>query len=131
MGSRKEYRAGLKQLQLEIDYKVLGRHLQTVRKKHGITQVAIAEQMKVGEKYYTTLESGKGRMSLARLIQFICITHASADYLLSGTHAGYPLQFSYPKNSCERRDKLNRILDQCSEDTIETLCTIAERLQGK
>lgn len=131
MGSRKEYRTGLKQLQFEIDYKVLGRHLQIARKKHGITQVAIAEQMKVGEKYYSTLEAGKGHISLARLIQFICITHASADYLLSGTHAGYPLQFSYPKNSFERRNELNRLLDQCSEDTIETLYTIAERLQDK
>lgn len=132
MGNRNEYRETLKELQAELDYKVLGYHLQAARKKCNMTQSALAEQMKIEEKYYASLEAGMASISLVRFIQFICITHTSADYLLSGIHTDYPSPFSYPNNNTsEKRKKLECLLDGCSEETIDMIYTIAERLKGR
>ncbi len=66
-----DYRTINRQLQAEINYHVLGRHMQTVRQDRGMTQAAVAEKMKLGTKYYASLEEGFSHISLYRLIQFI------------------------------------------------------------
>lgn len=68
-----DYRVVKKQLQADIDYTILGRHMREVRRQRGMTQAAIAERMKIGVKYYSKFEVGSERISLYRLIQFICI----------------------------------------------------------
>ena len=46
MRKNTEYLAVNKQLQSEIDYRVIGRHMQAIRQKCGMTQAVVAEKMK-------------------------------------------------------------------------------------
>ena len=90
MRKNTEYLAVNKQLQSEIDYRVIGRHMQAIRQKCGMTQAVVAEKMKLGVKYYAALEAGTESISLSRLIQFICLMQSSSDTLLAGCHPDYP-----------------------------------------
>ena len=89
MRKNTEYLAVNKQLQSEIDYRVIGRHMQAIRQKCGMTQAVVAEKMKLGVKYYAALEAGTESISLSRLIQFICLMQSSSDTLLAGCHPDY------------------------------------------
>ncbi|WP_461811511.1 helix-turn-helix domain-containing protein [Faecalimonas sp.] len=131
MPNKAEYREINKQLHADIDYKLLGRHLREIRKQNGMTQAEIAEKMKMGVKYYASIEEGKTKINLIRLIQFICITQTSADYILAGTHKRYPSQFQCPENASRSRKQLSQLLDQCSEQIIETIYVIAEGLRNR
>lgn len=128
MHKNTEYRAVNKQLQSEIDYKVIGRHMQATRQRNGMTQAIVAEKMKLGVKYYAALEAGTENISLSRLIQFICIMQSSSETLLAGCHPDYPPKHICSENVCHERILLNKLLDQCSDDLIKTLYVIAQGL---
>lgn len=126
-----DYRALKRQLQADIDYKLLGQHMQAVRRKRELTQAVVAEKMKVGVKYYSAIESGKVKISLYRLIQFICIMGTSADHLLMGCHIDYPPSHECTEEASVDRKELYTLLDQCSDDHIKTLRIVAEGLLAK
>lgn len=128
MPKNTEYRTVNKQLQAEIDYKTIGRHMQAVRQKCGMTQAVVAEKMKLGVKYYAALEAGTENISLSRLIQFICITQVASDTLLAGCHPDYPSPYTCLENACSERILLNKLLDQSSDELIKTLYVIAQSL---
>lgn len=123
-----DYRAIKRQLQADIDYRLLGQHMQEVRHSRKMTQAAVAEKMKVGVKYYSAIESGKAKINLYRLIQFICIMGTSADHLLVGCPLDYPPSYACPDDLSEDRKALITLLDHCSEDTVKTLRIVAEGL---
>lgn len=123
-----DYRAINKQLKAEFDFKVIGKHMQSVRRARGMTQAEVAEIMKLGTKYYASMEAGTVKISFSRFLQFIVIMQASADNLLLGCHPEYPSQFSCPDGACKERVMLNRLLDQCSDDLIKTINVIVQGL---
>ncbi len=123
-----DYRVLKSQIQSEINDKMLGQHMQTVRQQRGMTQAVVAEQMKVGIQYYSALERGKARISLYRLIQFICLMDTSADFLLTGCHHEYPSYYVCPDQIAENRKHLISLLDHCSDSTISILQIVAEAL---
>lgn len=123
-----DYREVCKRLQSEIDYRLLGQRMRSVRLKRGFTQSTISEIMRIGEKYYAAIETGIERISLARLIQFICVMQVPADYLLSGCHENYPSNYKYHEDRCQERDQLNNLLDKCSDETIKTIYIITKGL---
>lgn len=136
MSDKADYRMLNKQLSAEIDFKVLGRHMKSARKQCKLTQAEIAEEMKLGVKYYAALEAGTAKISLVRLIQFICLTQVSADFLLSGTHKHYPTNFlsrstSQRKATLTKREELHTLIDKCSDDKIETVIIIMNALKDK
>lgn len=102
--------------------------MQSVRKSHGMTQAEVAERMKLGVKYYASLEAGTVKISFQRFLQFVVIMQASSDYLLSGCHPEYPPRFSCPDGACKERILMNKLLDQCSDDLTRTLYVIAQGL---
>lgn len=106
-----DYREINKQLKAEFDFKIIGKHMQSVRKAHKMTQAEVAEKMKLGTKYYASLEAGTVKISFQRFLQFIVIMQASSDYLLSGCHPEYPPQFPCPDGACKERVMLNKLLD--------------------
>lgn len=128
MSDNADYRAINRQLKADIDFHIIGNHMQVVRKARGMTQAAVAEKMKLGTKYYAAMEAGAVKISFSRFLQFIIIMQTSADYLLSGCQPNYPTQFSCPTDACKERVLLNRLLDQCSDDLTKTLYVIAQGL---
>lgn len=49
-GEPSDYRALKRQLQADIDYRLLGQHMQAVRQSRKMTQSAVAEKMRIGVK---------------------------------------------------------------------------------
>ena len=117
-----------KQLKAEIDYKAIGNHMKSIRMKRKMTQEEVAEKMKWGTKYYSSIEAGKAKISLVRLIQFIGITQISADTILKGCYSDYPSQYTSTDDISEDRLELNKLLDQCSDEVIKTVLTITKGL---
>ena len=123
-----DYRTVNRQLKAGFNFKIIGKHMQSVRKRRGMTQSEVAEEMKLGTKYYASMESGAVKISLPRFLQFIIIMQTSADYLLSGCHPEYPPQLASCEGVCKERIILNKLLDQCPDEMIRTLNIIVQGL---
>lgn len=120
------FRETNKRLQSEINYRALGLHMRDVRKARNFTQDEVCEILDMDPKYYSTLENGKNRISLTRFIQFAWELGASADFLISGCHP--KLMTDAPKLTCgcEERRLLSEMLDQCSNEMIQTMYSICK-----
>lgn len=130
MAETTDYRAINKQLKNEFDFRVIGKHMQSIRKSRGMTQAEVAEKMKLGTKYYASIEAGAVKISFQRFLQFVVLMQASSDYLLSGCHPEYQTLFSCKGDVCKERLVLNGLLDQCSDELIKTLCVITQSLMS-
>ena len=128
MKKQADYRENLRQLREDIDWKMLGSHMQEVRKQSKFTQAQMAERMGISPNYYSGYESGDKHINLTRLIQFIVITQVQPDYLLRGTHPNYPAELNTPVCVSEQRIKIEHILDQCSKETLDILIVLAQAL---
>lgn len=119
------------QLQDEIDYVTLGRHLRDVRKAHPYTQAQISEILGLKPNYYGQYETGARHINLPRFIQFICKTQCSADALLTGCHKDYPSAMPMRQEYSETRKEINSILDKCDDDLLKDLIVVAELLRKR
>ena len=119
------------QLQDEIDYVTLGRHLRDVRKAHPYTQAQISEILGLKPNYYGQYETGARHINLPRFIQFICKTQCSADVLLTGCHKDYPSAMPLRQEYSETRKEINSILDKCDDDLLKDLIVVAELLRKR
>ena len=126
-----DYRQVTKRLRSEMNYRALGQHMRSVRRQHHMTQAQVAETMQMTEKYYASIESGTIQISLPRLVQFITIMQVSADFLLAGCHKKYPAHPTEAEYHCADRQKLERILDGCSDEQIGIICVVAESLVSR
>lgn len=119
------------QLQDEIDYATLGRHMRDVRKAHSYTQAQISEILGLKPNYYGQYETGARHINLPRFIQFICKTQCSADALLTGCHQDYPSAMPMRQEYSETRKEINRLLDKCDDDLLKDLIVVAELLRKR
>lgn len=123
-----DYRSNNKQLQQKINYRVIGKHMKDLRLACNMTQSNVAEKMGVGSKYYTSLETGFSKISLARFIQFLCITQGSADTILAGSHPNLPIQGMQNMADEQNRQKFENLLNQSSMDLREVMYAVCETL---
>lgn len=128
MARNMDYREENKRLQAEINYRVIGTHMQEIRTRCGLTQRALAERMGIDTNYYGSLETGINRISFPRFIQFMTLTNADADYLLTGSHKGLAPKADRLTCACEERYLLDQLLDRCSNDAIQKIYIICKTL---
>ena len=128
MRKQADYRENLRQLREDIDWKILGSHMQEARKQSKFTQAQMAERMGISPNYYSGYENGDKHINLTRLMQFIVITKIQPDYLLRGTHPNYPAEANTPQYASKQRTEMEHILDQCSKETLDTFVVIAQAL---
>ena len=126
-----DYRDVSRRLKSEMNFRALGQHMKSVRKQHRMTQAQVAEAMQMTKKYYASIEAGMICISLLRLIQFITLMQVSADFLLSGCHKHYPAHPTETEYHSADRQKLEKILDKCSDEQIGTICVVAESLVSR
>lgn len=69
-----------------IDYAAIGRRLKQFRKKKGITQEFIAEQLNVTVAYISNVENNKVKLNLRVLSYYANLLDVSIDYLLYTDH---------------------------------------------
>ena len=119
------------QLQDEIDYATIGRHMRDVRRHYGYTQAQISEILSLKPNYYGQYETGTRHINLTRLIQFICKTQCSADELLKGCHQDYPSTVPARRECSEARKRINSALDKCDDDLLEDFLVILELMRKR
>lgn len=123
-----EGRAMNYQLQKEIDYVTIGRHMKEVRKSLSLTQAQFSEKVGMSPNYYGQYETGSQFINIPRFIQFVCVTKCSADQLLAGCHVKYPSLSKLPPHCSEQRMHLNTLLDKCPDHIIETLIVVTQTM---
>ena len=68
---------------MEINYKKLGKRIQSARKEAGLSQEQLAEAIGKSPSAISTIETGKRGASLETLIRIANALQVSADYLLA------------------------------------------------
>ena len=69
---------------MSVSYKVIGRHIQEVRKRMKLTQRDVAEQLNMSDTYYGKIERGECRANLERLAQISVLLNVPLEDLISG-----------------------------------------------
>lgn len=68
---------------MKINYKKLGKRIQSARKETGVSQEQLAEAIGKSPSAISTIETGKRGASLETLVHIANVLQVSADYLLA------------------------------------------------
>lgn len=68
-----------------LDYVAIGRKIKMYRKEANLTQAKLAEKLNMSDKYLSSLELGKEKISLTRLDEIAVLLKIEVIDLLSGT----------------------------------------------
>lgn len=68
------------------DYSVIGRRIKNTRLKKNLKQEELADKIDVSVAFMSRIETGKGHLSLKRLIQIAGVLNISPGYLLTGSN---------------------------------------------
>jgi len=71
-----------------MDAKSIGRRIEKLRKKRGLTQLALSEKLNISNKTISKWESGAGFPDITAFPQLAAVFGVSVDYLMSGTKKG-------------------------------------------
>ena len=86
----------------------IGERIRSIRQNIPMSREKFSEMIDISEVFLGQIERGECSLSLKTLYSVISFTGASADFILFGNNT----QCSYVK-------KINRMLNHCSEETIE------------
>lgn len=103
-----------------IDYKTIGNRLADLRKKHGITQEKLAEQLNLSTFYISKIENGKANVTLETLADICRFFNTDVSFILSGTTS--------KNNHTEIPPRLQEIYSNCSSQKRKLILDIAETI---
>lgn len=105
--------------------KKIGKQIQALRKKRGMTQEQLAEKVELSTNYLSAVERGINALSLDKLVEIMNCLECSADEIFSDVlHNGYEIKANLLSNSIAQLppDEQNRIFE-----VIETLIKTAKK----
>lgn len=70
---------------MAVDFSIIGKRIKEERKKKGLTQEELVEQMGVSVAYLSKVETGKIHINLERLSQICAILNITEGQILNGT----------------------------------------------
>lgn len=77
----------------EVDFKLIGKRVQKVRKRKKISQIELAELADISETYISCIERGKKKPSLSILASIAYALDTSLDELLVGNQISKQLDY--------------------------------------
>lgn len=66
-----------------VDYRAIGRRIGLKRKKIGMTQAHLAEELNISDSYMSQIERGNAKVSLSRLYQIADVLNVDIALLVS------------------------------------------------
>lgn len=69
-------------MKTELNYKLVGQRIRTIRKKRGMTQERLAELAEISPQHCSGIETGAAKVSLPALVKIANALNASMDELL-------------------------------------------------
>lgn len=109
---------------MAIDFNIIGFRLKDARKKKGLTQEQLVEQMGVSIAYLSKIETGKIHINLERLSQICNLLDVTEGEILNGTSITSEKyldnEFSMILKKCSPRQQhlAYKILQSISEEDI-------------
>ena len=94
---------------MDIDYKLIGYRIKTVRLKNKLTQEDLAEKLGVSTAFLSRIERGSSQINLKRLIEICTILDTSPSYLLNGINQNSKFYLS---------KEFETLLEQCPKDKL-------------
>ena len=90
---------------MAVDFSIIGKRIKEARKKKGLTQEKLVEQMDVSIAYLSKVETGKIHINLERLSQICNILDITEGEILNGV-----------SNNSEKylHNEFNNLLRNCS-----------------
>lgn len=73
-----------------LDYKAIGRRIKHFRLQKNLTQTTLAEKLNVTDKYISSIETGRSKVSLSRLYDIASIFSIDITYLLKDVNPEAP-----------------------------------------
>lgn len=106
-------------MNVDLDYKLMGKRLKSARIKKGYTQEKLSEIIDMSTPYLSKIENGKVKINLRRLHQICLELGVSEGYILNGVY-----------NDSEEylNPELNSLLQDCSSENKNLLYKFAEML---
>ena len=103
---------------MEIDYTLIGQRIKEARKRKGLTQEKLAEEIDVAVAYVCRIENGNP-INLKRIAQISRILDVPMEYLLTGIAT---------KSNNYLSKELAEILDKCSPEKQKLIYNIAKTI---
>ncbi len=70
-------------MNIELNYKLIGIRLRSIRKKRGYTQEQVAERANISPQHYSGVETGGAKVSLPALVRLCNALDATPDDVLT------------------------------------------------
>ena len=100
-----------------IDYKIIGERIRNERKKKGLTQEKLSEEIDVTIAFLSRVERGKSRINLNRLAQISTVLDIPIEKLITGT--------TVTSNNYLDKELYN-ILSKCTPEKQRLIYSIAK-----
>lgn len=105
-------------IELDIDYKAIGRRIRTIRKIKKLTQEALAEAVNLAPNHISNIETESTKLSLPALIHIAVALDTDANNLL---YDNLPVLIKVYDADAKR------ILDDCNDKETSFLLTLLEQ----
>ncbi|MDE6709743.1 MAG: helix-turn-helix domain-containing protein [Oscillospiraceae bacterium] len=96
---------------MEFDRRKIGERISKQRRKLGLTQQNIYDEIDISQNHYSRIENGHVGISIDKLIQLSDILNISIDYILTGKTQGNK-KSDFEKKYNELSDKQKQFINQ-------------------
>lgn len=99
---------------MEFDRREIGERISKQRRKLGLTQQNIYDEIDISQNHYSQIENGRSGISIEKLIQISDILNISIDYILTGKTQGNKksdFEEKYSELSNKQKQFINQQID--------------------
>ena len=108
-------------IEVNIDYKIIGKRIKDSRMKANITQQKLAEMLDASTAYLSRIERGGANVNLRRLMQISIALKVPIQYLVAG---------STEESEVYLKREFREVLDECTPDKQKLIYNIAKIVAG-
>ena len=107
-------------MNIELNYKLIGMRLRSIRKKRGYTQEQLSERAGISAQHCSGIECGSAKVSLPALVRLCNAVEATPDELLMDSIEQVTPSFS---------KKIAAVFSDCSTDEMYLMLSQAKNLK--
>lgn len=111
----------MKTIEVNIDYKIIGKRIKDARTKANITQQTLGEMIDASTVYLSKIERGGTHVNLKRLMQISIALKVPIQYLVAGTTE---------ESEVYLKREFKELLDECTPDKQRLIYNIAKIVAG-
>lgn len=108
-------------IEVNIDYKIIGKRIKDSRIKANITQQTLAEMLDASTAYLSRIERGETHVNLKRLTQISIALKVPIQYLIAGT---------IEESEVYLEREFRELLDKCPPEKQRLIYNIAKIVAG-